>query len=207
MGSSLATIRARLQIVLDDAGAAYWSAAELDSHIAAALKDLSHHHPRERTATLSTSPNVRDISASSVTDLIRVRALEHPIGEDPRRMRSVEKFGTTLRVLDDPKPDGTDAILYYDAYHVINGTSSLDTAHDETLVLGAAWLACLQQQADTSNNVNDGGATAPRDWAALATEFARQYRTRLATRHALRTSRMHSPGDFERSNLTSDPGP
>lgn len=205
--TSLANARAALQILLDDAGATVWTTAELDSHIAAALKDLSHYLPRELTATKATTADVREIDISATaTDRIRIVRVELPQDEWPRRYRRFDVFGDELTILDDPAPDGSTAKLYYEAYHVINGTCSLPAAHDELLKLGAAWLACEQQAADATNSVNTGGQRTPADWAALARNYRLRYEAGRNPLRGIRVGHTYQPL-APLASESSDPGP
>lgn len=205
MGTALSAMRARLQITLDDATAAYWTAAELDEHIQGALRELSHHIPREQKTTLTTTPGSRNISLA-LTDLVRVEAVEYKTGAFPPTYVAFSIWAGTLTILEDPIPDGANASIYWQSLHTINGSQTLPTDADDLLLYCAAARACEQQNADSANALNTGGAAATRDWADLATRFRGRYERRLAKRQGLRQTNTYQPLDPLPSQ-SSDPGP
>lgn len=206
MPSALATIRARLQIVLDDAGAASWTTAELDAHIQRALEDLSHHVPLEVKATVATSNGSRDVDISALTKRVRIVAVEYPISQWPRVYVRFSVWIDVLTVIDDPIPDGSNCYVYYHTLHTINGTDTLPEDHEETLIFGAAARACDQQQADATNTLAAGGPASALNWGSLARHFRTQYEARLHPKRGLRQTRFYRP---HRPTTTqdSDPGP
>jgi len=206
MPSALATIRARLQIVLDDAGAAFWTTGELDAHIQRALEDLSHHIPLEVKATVATVNGSRDVDISTLTKRVRVVAVEYPISQWPRVYARFSLWLDVLTIIDDPIPDGANCYVYYHALHTINATKTLPEDHEETLIFGAAARACDQQQADASNTLATGGPGVVRDWASLARHFRSQYEARLHPRRGLRQTRFYRPHE-PTATQDSDPGP
>lgn len=205
MPASLATLRARLQIVLDDAAADFWTTAELDEHIQRALRDLSHYIPLQKKSTLATVSGNRDLDISSLAPRIRIRAVEYKTGNWPRTFVGFSLWIDTLTFLDQ-EPDGADANIYWEAPHTINGTDTLPEDQDETLLFAAAALACDQQQAETTNQVTTGGKATTRDWASLARHFRNRYEERRDARRGLQTGRMFAPSDPLPSQ-DSDPGP
>ena len=111
MPTALATIRARLQTVLDDAAAAVWTTAELDQHIQDALRDLSHRIPRERTTTIATTASSRDVALTTLTERVRLIAVEWPTGNDPKSFVDFSVWGDTLRIESVAVPDGSNCIV------------------------------------------------------------------------------------------------
>ena len=78
----LATMRGRIRKDLHDEDSQNyrWTDTVLDRHIDHAVRELSFALPREQTATLSTTAGSRDLSLSSLTDLVQVEAVEYPTG-------------------------------------------------------------------------------------------------------------------------------
>ncbi len=206
MPSALATIRGRLQIVLDDAGAAFWTTAELDAHITRTLEDLSHYLPQEKKATVATSSGSRDVDISALTKRVRIVAVEYPISQWPRAYVRFSVWLDVLTIINDPTPDGSNCYVYYHTLHTINGTDTLPEDHDETLIFGAAARACDQQQADATNTLATGGPASGRNWGSLARHFRTQYEARLHPRRGIRQTRFYSP-DRPTASQDSDPGP
>ncbi len=204
MPSALAAIRARLQIVLDDAGAAFWTTTELDAHITRALEDLSHHIPLEAKNTVATAAASRDVDISTLTKRLHIAAVEYPISQWPRAYVRFSVWKDVLTVLYDPIPDGSNCYVYWHTLHTINGTDTLPEQHEEALIFGAAARACDQQQADASNTLATGGAGVTRDWGSLARHFRREYEKRLPRR--VKQTRFYHPHE-PIPGQDSDPGP
>ena len=204
MPSSLATLRARLQIVLDDAAADFWTTAELDEHIQRALRDFSHYVPLEKKSTIATVSGNRDLDISSIAPRIRIRAVEYKTGNWPRTFIGFSLWANILTFLDQ-EPDGADADIYWEAPHTINGTDTLPEDHDETVMFAAAALACDQQAADATNELTTK-AKAEGGWSALARHFRNRYEERRDARRGIRTGRMFAPTD-PLPTQDSDPGP
>ena len=72
MPTTIASIPARVRQDLHakDAAAYRWTDAVLDRHIGRAANEYSLHDPREQKNTLTTTAGSRDISVSTLTDLI-----------------------------------------------------------------------------------------------------------------------------------------
>src|SRR3990172_8901008 len=149
MPTALTTIRGRLQTVLDDAAATIWTTAELDQHIQDGLRDLSHKIPRERKTTIAPPPASRDVSLATLTERVRIIAVEYPTGSDPKSFVDFSEWADTLRIESVAVPDGANCTIYWQSLHSINGTKTLPEDYDDALVFAAAARACDQQSADT----------------------------------------------------------
>lgn len=206
MPSALATIRGRLQIVLDDAGAAFWTTAELDSHITSALEDISHYIPLQVKAAVATSSGSRAVNISALTKRVRIFAVEYPLSQWPPAYVRYAVYLDVLTILNDPIPDGSNCNVYYGTLHTINGTDTLPEDHEQILVFGAAARACDQQQAEVSNTLATGGPGVTRDWGSLARHFRREYEKRLHPRRGVKQTRMYRPHE-PTATQDSDPGP
>ncbi len=78
----LSDVRARVRQDLhdEDSSAYLWTDAVLDRHIAHALSDYSIAAPLEQKSTLTTTASSRDISISTLADLVAVERVEWPTG-------------------------------------------------------------------------------------------------------------------------------
>src|SRR3989304_2103581 len=206
MPTALATIRGRLQTVLDDAAAAVWTTAELDQHIQDALRDLSHRIPRERTTTIATTAGSRDVALTTVTERVRIIAVEWPTGSDPKSFVDFSVWGDTPRIESAAVPDGSDCIVYWQSLHSINGTDTLPEDYDDALVHAAAARACDQQAADLTNTLPTGGSGSTSDWRRLAAHFRARYEERVAPRRGIKRKRLYAPTEPTATQNT-DPGP
>jgi len=200
-----ATFRARLRTLLDDAAVAIWTDAELNDHIDEALRLLSRSTPNEETSTIATTAGNRDVSISSLTDLIRIRAAEYPTGNFPETFVPFRVWGLTLTLLGSDVPDGSNVRLFWESTHLV-ADGTLPTTHDTAVLRAAAALACDQQQADTTNAINTGGAFAPRDWRALSAQHWAAYHAQAVPRAGVRVAYLYQPA-APISTETRDPGP
>ena len=110
-------LRDRLRIELhdEDAGAYRWEDAVLDRHLLRAARELSFAWPREQKTALTTTAGSRDLSLSSLTDLVRVYAVEFPVGRYPASYVAHSVFAGTLTLLTEQAPgDRTDAPEWVD---------------------------------------------------------------------------------------------
>src|SRR3989304_4242390 len=95
---NLSEMRTRVRRDLHDEDPANqrWTDAELDRHIQHALRDFGLSVPLEAKTTLTTTPNSRDLSIASLTDLVTVESAEFPVGNFPPTCVGFSLWGTTL---------------------------------------------------------------------------------------------------------------
>ena len=206
MPTALATIIARLQIALDDSAATFWTTAELTEHIQRALRDISHHIPLDNKTTISTTPNNRDISLTTLTNRVGIVAVEYKTGAWPKTFQPFSVWSNTLTLTGDTVPDGSNAAIYWHSHHLINGDKTLPEDQDETLLFCAAAFACDQQAADATNQLTTGGPLTDRDWSSRAASFRARYEDRVKPRRGIRTHSMFAPQEPLPTQDT-DPGP
>ncbi|MCK4581360.1 MAG: hypothetical protein KAU10_08405, partial [Dehalococcoidia bacterium] len=79
---NLAEIRARVRQDLhdEDANNYRWTDEELNRHIQHAVRELSIAVPAEAKVTLYTTADSRELSISSLSDLVAIEAVEYPVG-------------------------------------------------------------------------------------------------------------------------------
>jgi hypothetical protein len=137
-----------------------WTDSELDRHIDHAVRELSLSCPLEAKATLTTTAESRDLSISSLTDLIEIEAVEYPVGNYPPSYIRFSTWSDTLTLLTDSVPgDGEEVYVYYGKLHTLNANSSTIPPKLEDLVaLGAAAYAAMEWASFATNRVNVGGA-------------------------------------------------
>src|SRR5919108_6140117 len=82
---TIADIRARLRKDLHDEDSANyrWTDGELDRHTQHAVREFSLALPLEAKTALTTTAGSRDLSLSSLTDLVAIEAVEYPAGLFP----------------------------------------------------------------------------------------------------------------------------
>ena len=143
-----------------------WTDSDLNRHIDHALRELSLSCPLETKATLSTTAESRDLSLSSLSDLVEIEAVEYPAGNYPPSYVRFSVWADTLTLLIDSLPgDAEDVYVYYGKLHTLNADSSTLPAKLEDLAaLGAAAYAAIEWASFATNRVNLGGAETWRNY-------------------------------------------
>ena len=204
---TLATLRDALRVDLRDEDAANyrWSDGELGRHIGRAVRELSVVLPREQKTTLQTSAGSREISIAGLEELLRVAAVEWPVGEWPAAYRQFSVWQTTLTLLVEAAPAGTeDVAVYWERVHQVDETTStLPVEHEDVALMGAAGYAATEWASFATNRANLAGPDVDRDYAiwgrSRLAEFSRQLR-RLSSR--LRSGRLYVPAATEPNQQT-----
>jgi hypothetical protein len=190
MSADSSTLRTRLRVDLADSEADRWSDSDLDRHIQHAVRDLNRVVPRERVDSDFTiaDPASRQLDISRLTDLLRMVAVEYPVGGYPRRLRHFELWGGTLTLLTETMPEaGAPVTVYYHSRHTVDATTSTLPDHLEDLVLlGAAGYALLGYLATTHDRVTVGDGATEEQLRAHAQDLLMQFRQDLT---ALRRER------------------
>ena len=165
---NLTDMRARIRKDLHDEDSQNyrWTDSDLNRHIDHAVRELSLSCPLEAKATLSTTAESRDLSLSSLSDLVETEAVEYPAGDYPPSYVRFSVWADTLTLLIDSLPgDAEDVYIYYGKLHTLNADSSTIPAKLEDLVaLGAAAYAAIEWASFATNRVNLGGAETWRNY-------------------------------------------
>jgi hypothetical protein len=196
----LPTIRARLRKDLHDEDAANyrWTDGDLDRHIERTVRDFSLALPLEATATLSTTAGSRDVSISSLTDLVAIEAVEYPTGQYPPSYVRYSVWLSTLTLLIEGAPAGVEDVkVYHTTLHTIGVSSSTVPARFEDVIAGgAAGYAAVEWSSFATNRVNVGGQDVWRDYLAWGQERLAAFQRELAKhgrRNAVRVRRLYTP--------------
>lgn len=204
------TARVRQDLHDEDSSNYRWTTAVLQRHIDRALRELSHAIPSEQKSTLSTVAGTRDISFSSLTDLIRIVAVEYPTGNYPPTYVPFSIWQTTLTLLIDSAPSAiANVYVYWHKLHALATTTTLETWTQDILVAGAAGYAALDWASYSANRINLGGDPTYqhyKDFADTALAYFHAELRRVGLSGSLRTSRMYTPTEPRQSQST-DPGP
>ncbi len=198
--TTLTTMRTALRRVLhdEDSDAYRWTDDELDRHLARAVRELSQVLPREQKDTLSTTADSRDLSVSSLADLVGVEAVEYPVGNYPPTFVQWSLWMTTLTMLVDGAPSGTeDVYVYWGKLHTLDGsTSTLPTEAEEAVLVGASAYAALEWASYATNRVNVGGPGTWRNyesWGRARLEDFGAWLQKLGKGARVRVSAMYRP--------------
>jgi hypothetical protein len=151
-------LRPRLRRELhDEEAASYrWTDGELDAHVLRAAAELSRVMPDERLATLTATPGSRDLSIASLDQLVRVEAVEFPVGSWPPEYAGFQTWGSTLTLLTESPPAGADDVrVYWGRRHQVERlTSTVPARAEEALLLGASAFALLELANFAINRLN-----------------------------------------------------
>jgi len=210
IGVNVAVDQGAISIWLDNvrtlANEYKWSDDELDRHIAHAVKELSYYVPYEMKALKATSDGSREVDIATLTDRIRVFAVEYPTGNFPPSYQRFALWQDTVMLLGGVLPDGSNCQVYYGKLHTLDGDGCTIPTHLEDLLSIGAQGYALQAYAayglDRSQpdyryaqeNAADGAQV-------LLHRFARELR-RLGRQGRLRPSQLYSPTTGPVDNTT-----
>ncbi|MBI2910024.1 MAG: hypothetical protein HYX92_20475 [Chloroflexi bacterium] len=196
----LSEMRTRVRKDLHDDNALRWSDGELDRHIGHALREVGLAVPLEAKVPLTTVAGSRELSLSSLADLVGVEAVEYPAGRYPPSYVRFSVWAGVLTLLVDAAPGSGEAVnVYYGKLHTLDAsTSTLPSALEDLLAIGAAAYAAIEWASYATNRVNLGGEATWRNYlvwgqdrlAAFARGLARQ-----ARKNIVRCRQLYTPSD------------
>ncbi|MEX2237717.1 MAG: hypothetical protein WEB00_09305 [Dehalococcoidia bacterium] len=200
MPATLTTMRSRLRTDLKDDAAARWADGVLDRHLARTVSEYSLLRPRELRSTIATTAGSRMLDISSLSDVIVIEAIEHPIDLYPRIFAPFTHFAGTCELLVDDKPTGANARVYWHSVHVLTtGTSSIHVEDEEIVLTGAAAYALLEYGQYSVDRVNLGGADVDSEYHAQGRDYMRRYHDmlrELRQRRGVLSSKLFAPAEF-----------
>ncbi|MGE0543690.1 MAG: hypothetical protein AB7R89_26300 [Dehalococcoidia bacterium] len=154
----------------------------LDQHIRQAVEEFSVYVPVEATADLTVLAGDRTLSAAGLTRLLRVAAVELPVGQWPRSLTDFDRWHTTLTLDIAPPSVDTAARVYYEQGHLVDGSgSTIDPAHEYVIVEGASALALLARVAGAAQTL-ETATTQPQTYQHLRLAQSRLARWRAQLR-------------------------
>jgi hypothetical protein len=210
MATTLASLRDRVELQLNDVTNATWSTGELDEAITQALDAYTLHLPRKAIGSITLSAAGREISLASITytDILHVWWDYDSTDPDyPPKFRNFSVWpGSLLHINDIEEPAAGDVVrIWYTTVHTLNGllsatVTTVPPAHDTIIAEGAAAFAVMQHRPYVAMAVNDN-EWAPRnlkEWAeARLTDFYRDLDT-LARQEAARQAGLASGPALDR---------
>jgi len=202
-------LRTRLRIELhdEDSGAYRWEDEVLDRHLLRAVKNLSFNWPRELKTTLTTTAGSSDLSLASLTDLVRVYAVEYPVGRYPASFMPHSVFAGTLTLLTEQAPAGIEDVdVYWGAVHTLDeSTSSVPAVTEDLVLTGAAGFAAVELASFATNRANVGGPETMRQYMDWGERLLRRFHETLrefGDRARVRQSSLYSAADEAASQST-----
>ena len=204
-------IRVRRDLKDEDAASYRWSDNEIDRHIDHALRDLSQVAPLQAKATLTTTAGSRDISISTLSNLVAIEAVEYPTGQYPPIYVPYSLWGSTLSLLIDKTPSGGENVnIYYGKLHTLDATTStLPAPLEDLLAIGAEAYAAIEWASFATNRVNLGGSAVSENYLAWGKERLAAFHEGLSSQGrnaALRVRQLYRPYEPKPSRST-DWGP
>src|SRR6266508_2365258 len=198
--TTIADIRARVRKDLHDEDSLNyrWTDGQLDRHVQHTVRQFSLALPLEAKSTLATAAANRDLSISTLADLVAIEAVEYPVGEFPPSYVRYSVWLGTLTLLIDKTPEAAESVnVYWTKLHTIDGTSSTVPARfEDVIAAGAAGYAALEWASFSTNRVNVGGRDVWREYLAWGQERLAAFQRSLARhgrRNAIRARRLYAP--------------
>jgi hypothetical protein len=196
--TTIADLRDALRIELHDEDDERWADDVLDRHLQRAARELSFVWPREQKSVLETVAGSRELSLASLSGLVRVLAVEYPVGEYPARFVQFSSFGDTLTLLVEQSPgEAEDVAVYWGGLHTLDHVSStLPPAAEDAVITGAAAYAALEWASFATNRANVGGHEAVDDylrWGERQLGRFHETLSRFGDNGRLRTARLFVP--------------
>jgi len=181
--TTIDTLRAVLRQELhdEDAGAYRWVDDVLDRHLTRAVRELSLVLPREQKTALSTTAGSREVSIATLTDLVRIEAVEYPTGEWPPSYAQFSVYETTLTLLVAGAPAGVEGLnVLWGSLHTLDVVAStIPTMAEDAVVMGAAAYAALEWASFATNRANLTGVEAFESYREWGNERLEQCREAL----------------------------
>jgi len=190
--------RVRRDLHDEDAGNYRWTDSELDRHIERAVRELSLAAPLEAKTILTTTAESRDLSLSTLTDLVAVEAAEYPADKYPPSYVPFSVWAGTLTLLVDEVPLSAQPVnVYYGRMHALDASAStIPPQLEEVAATGAAAYAAIEWASFATNRINVGGDDVWRQYLTWGQERLAAFAAALAQhgrRNAVRARRLYTP--------------
>jgi len=171
--TTLISLRALVRRDLKDEDAANyrWTDAEIDRAIDKALSDYSLRCPLQELTSLPTVINSTNVDISTLTDLIDITRVEHPITTPPYPSHTFSFWKNKLLFLDGHVGDGENCYVYWLKRHTLGATSTIPTVHETVIATGAAAYALSSLAQYQTDKANTGGQKVDNDYSAWAKEM------------------------------------
>jgi hypothetical protein len=183
--STLTDFRNRVKATLGISGSSAergFDDPSLDQHIRQAVEEFSVYVPVEASADLTVLSGGRTLGVTGLTRLLRVVAVEMPVGQWPRSLLDFDRWSTTLTLDMTPLSLDTPARVYYEQGHLVDGSgSTIDAAHEHVIVEGASALALLARVAGAAQTL-EAATAQPQTYQHLRLAQSRLARWRAQLR-------------------------
>ena len=164
MGTTYATYESKIRADLSDESSILLSSADIGRHVDHAAGDLSLVSPLSQLITATATPNSRAINLTTAFtgyNVVRVLAVEWPVGAYPVNWVNFQLYGPLLTLLVPNAPTGADTVNVYTRVAMFAGSSSpastIPGELDELLARRAGAYAAQELAARLMNTINIGG--------------------------------------------------
>jgi len=148
-----------------------WTDNEIDRAIERAVLDYSLYCPLEQKTAMATVDLISDISLSTLSDIVEVITVEHPIDQVPPQYRPFRVWGGVLTFLYGYTGDGSNCYVCWLKKHAIDaGSSTVPSHHEAVIALGTAAFVVSAQAQYQVNTANTGGGSVDHDYGHWAGE-------------------------------------
>ena len=208
--ATLATLRDRVELMLQDTGNATWATGDIDEGLTQALDRYSEAVPARTIFSLTLTAAGREVDISSLSAVDVERVWWTYTSSDPAYPPNWRDFevwpGDILFIKDGSEPAVGDKVrVFYTVRQTLNGlrsaaASTFQVTAESVLVLGGAGYAAAQRAVETSETLTvDGGVGRRlREWAeARLAEFEAGL-ARAVRREAARYSGIAPSGKLDR---------
>ena len=153
--TTIADLRVRVKAALGITGTSAEPGYEddnLDLHITQAVAEFSTFLPVEASADLTLAAGSRTLNLGALARLLRVVAVETPLGQWPRSLVEFDRWNTTLTLDLGPPAAAAVVRVYYEQAHLVDAVAStLESEHEYAVVEGAAAFAVLARATAAAN--------------------------------------------------------
>ena len=159
----------------EDSSEYRWTDDEIDRAIDKAVLEYSEYCPLQVRSSLATVDDDQNVSISTLTNRIDIVKVEHPIDEQPYQSRRFSVWADILTFLDGYCGDGENCYIYWLQKHTLSTTSTIPTAHEGVIALGAAAFAISAQAQYTVEQGTVLGPKVNKDYNYWAKEKFKQF--------------------------------
>ena len=153
-------IISRISTALNDTATAIWGTATIAAQMALDTHVIDDYTPQLAQATVTFAGTARELSISSLTDILEVEYVEFPIDLHPKRYVNFSVRGGSV-ILDTYKEtvsSADTAYVWYSAPHTVSGTVNTLNKWEEGILIELTAAHLLQNiSRDKREVVNFGG--------------------------------------------------
>lgn len=171
------TARVREDLQDTDSQNYRWTDDEVEGAIDRAVMEYSIHAPIQQQDDIATTDGEAELDISGLSSLLKVAAVEFPLGKSPRYMQHWEYHAGHLYMEDEG--DGSNARVKWLKKHTLGAQTTMPVEHDEIIVLGATGYLAMSASAATVDRASIAGHYGTTSYKAWGIERLARYDKRL----------------------------